>query len=133
MVSEGAAFPSIALNRKTFSGTRKIDRPVPLRLPNTAPMNPNGGRKEQEEAQGYPSEKKEERAKQHAQNLEAAGLPTDYQHDNNIGKQHPKAQLLRKCLADNLRKPIRSFNSGQQGTEACPFCNATKGTARYVY
>ena len=69
----------------------------------------------------------------HAMNLEAAGPPTDFQHDGNICKQHPKAQLPRNYLADNLWDPVRAYNAGHQGTDTRPFCGTARGTNRHIY
>ena len=135
MISEGAAFHSLAFNRKTFSGIRKIVRAVTLKLPNTIPQcKPSGGQEDNNQRPlNQHSERRAQKSKQNALNIEAAGLPTDYQQDSNIGEQHPKAQLIRNCPSDNLWSPARAFKSGQQDTDACPFCHETKGTTRHVF
>ena len=74
-----------------------------------------------------------ERARNHRHNLEAAGRPTDYDHDNIQERQHPKAAPLRSCLADNLGSPIRAYKASQQGTETCPPCNKDQSTANHIY
>ena len=111
LISEGAAFQSLAFQRKTFSGIRKIHRAVTLKLLNTIPQGkPSDGQEDDNQRPlNQHSERRAHKAKQHALNLEAAGLPTVYQHDSNIGKQHPKAQLIRNCLSDNLWRPERAF------------------------
>ena len=39
MINEGAAFHAIVFTRKTFSGQRRVDRHVALKLSNTDPPN----------------------------------------------------------------------------------------------
>ena len=68
----------------------------------------------------------------HVANLKAAGLPEDYVHNPDIGKQHPTATLLRHCLSDNLWNLIRTLKSKQIDTDSCPFCNQAKGTTRHI-
>ena len=104
-VCEGAAFHTIAFNRKTFNGQRHIDRSISLSLINHEPEIP----KQAEDIAQIHNENARNRAtrrsQRHQANLEAAGPPTNYQHDHQIGKQHPKAALIRSCLSDNLWNP----------------------------
>ena len=135
MISEGASFHTVASNGKTFSGIRKIGEQVPLGLINTIPAAPTADEAHQQDHQNKSrcDERRRERARHHAMNLEAAGPPTDYKHDGHIGKQHPKAQLLRNCPADNLWNPVTAYKAGRQDTDTCPFCGTAKGTNRHLY
>ena len=71
-------------------------------------------------------------AARHTNNITAAGLPVQYEHDHDIGKQRPKAGLLRNCLADDLWIPIQAYKAGQQDTDICPFCKESVGTLRHI-
>ena len=114
--------------------TTLVPGPVIKAAPTTPPQSKNNG-EEADDHQRPPnqhSERRAHKAKQHALNLEAAGLPTDYQHDSKLGKQHPTAQLIRNCLSDNLCSPARAFKAWQQDTDICPFCEGAKGTTRHI-
>ena len=76
--------------------------------------------------------KNQDKARWHKDSLQAAGLPAEYSHDTKLGTQHPKAALLRNCLSDNVWTLIRAYHAGQRDTDACPFFNASKGTARHI-
>ena len=122
----GAALHAIAFNRKTFNGQRQIDRAISFSLANSTPPTPtcpnhdNSGKPDADN-QRQQSPAAIAKSIRHAANLRAAGLSDDYEHNQDIGKQHPKAALIRHCLADNPWNPIRAHKAKQTRDDTCPF------------
>ena len=101
----------VAANRNTSGGTRGVDRTISAQLIRTVPAIPAYQADVDNITNQRARNQTNPNATRHANNLAATGLPVDYEHDQAIGKQHLKAALFRRYLADDPWSRVRAHES----------------------